>query len=155
MEVQCPQCTSRFNLPDSLGKPGARLRCSVCKHVFTLPGSRPTGAAERKDKPLPRFKDPRPDSKPGPRPGLQMGKGRLVKLLLAVLLLCVLGGGAYWYFFLRGMPEAQGLPGEDLARKVEMLTMRNVRQYIVENERSARFLLLRGAWSMNFLRPKP
>ena len=36
MEVQCPHCSSRFNLPDKLVKPGAKLRCSGCKNVFTL-----------------------------------------------------------------------------------------------------------------------
>lgn len=34
MEVKCPHCTSRFNLPDNLAKPGVKLRCSVCKTVF-------------------------------------------------------------------------------------------------------------------------
>ena len=45
MEIQCPHCSSRFNLPDKLVKPGAKLRCSVCKNVFALetPGKRSSG----------------------------------------------------------------------------------------------------------------
>ncbi len=142
MEVKCPQCTSRFNLPDNLGKPGAKLRCSVCKHVFALPMGRPAGTAEPKDTALPRLKDPR------------TGKGRLTKLLLGLLLLCLLGGGAYWYFFLRGIPEVQGVSGEDLARKVEMLTMRNVRQYIVENEKVGKVFVIEGRVVNEFPSPK-
>ena len=36
MEVRCPNCSSRFNLPDAVAKPGAKLRCSVCKEIFRL-----------------------------------------------------------------------------------------------------------------------
>ncbi|WP_300883193.1 zinc-ribbon domain-containing protein, partial [uncultured Desulfovibrio sp.] len=35
MQVKCPQCSSRFNLPEALAKPGAKMRCSVCKTVFS------------------------------------------------------------------------------------------------------------------------
>lgn len=36
MQVVCPKCKSRFNLPSGT-KPGARLRCAVCRTVFSLP----------------------------------------------------------------------------------------------------------------------
>ena len=36
MQVVCPKCKSRFNLPAGT-KPGVRLRCSVCMTVFSLP----------------------------------------------------------------------------------------------------------------------
>ncbi len=36
MQVVCPKCKSRFNLPSGT-KPGVRLRCSVCMTVFSLP----------------------------------------------------------------------------------------------------------------------
>lgn len=36
MQVVCPKCKSRFNLPSGT-KPGTRLRCSVCMTVFSLP----------------------------------------------------------------------------------------------------------------------
>lgn len=36
MKVECPNCQSTFNLPDDkVGPDGARVRCGVCKHVFT------------------------------------------------------------------------------------------------------------------------
>lgn len=36
MIVDCPNCQTKFNLPDEkVGPEGARVRCSVCKHVFT------------------------------------------------------------------------------------------------------------------------
>ncbi len=36
MKVECPNCQSTFNLSDDrIGPDGARVRCGVCKHVFT------------------------------------------------------------------------------------------------------------------------
>lgn len=37
MNVTCPQCGTVYRLPDEKAKPGAKLRCSVCRHVFALP----------------------------------------------------------------------------------------------------------------------
>ncbi|WP_428567909.1 MAG: DUF3426 domain-containing protein [Solidesulfovibrio sp. DCME] len=35
MIVQCPNCRSKFNLPDDkVGPDGAKLRCGKCRHVF-------------------------------------------------------------------------------------------------------------------------
>ncbi len=34
MEVQCPQCQSKFQLPDAVVRPNVKLRCSVCQHIF-------------------------------------------------------------------------------------------------------------------------
>lgn len=46
MQVVCPKCKSRFNLPAGT-MPGARLRCSVCKTVFSLPEEERKPAFER------------------------------------------------------------------------------------------------------------
>lgn len=37
MNVTCPQCNTVYRLPEEKVRPGARLRCSVCRHIFTLP----------------------------------------------------------------------------------------------------------------------
>jgi len=37
MNVTCPQCSTVYRLPDEKAKAGAKLRCSVCRHVFVLP----------------------------------------------------------------------------------------------------------------------
>ena len=36
MEVRCPNCSSRFNLPEQFAKAGTKLRCTVCKTVFAF-----------------------------------------------------------------------------------------------------------------------
>ena len=46
MQVVCPKCKSRFNLPSGT-KPGARLRCSVCMTVFSLPSEESSDYARK------------------------------------------------------------------------------------------------------------
>ena len=46
MQVVCPKCKSRFNLPAGT-KPGARLRCSVCMTVFSLPSEENSDYAQQ------------------------------------------------------------------------------------------------------------
>jgi predicted Zn finger-like uncharacterized protein len=42
MDITCPQCAARFNLPTSHIKPGGtRVRCSRCKHVFRVEDDAP------------------------------------------------------------------------------------------------------------------
>lgn len=38
MLITCPNCSTKFNLPDSAYKPGAKGRCAVCSHVFVMDG---------------------------------------------------------------------------------------------------------------------
>lgn len=52
MLTTCPQCHTKFNVPDQLYQPGKKARCSVCAHVFPLPepqqghSSDPSGQGE-------------------------------------------------------------------------------------------------------------
>jgi predicted Zn finger-like uncharacterized protein len=48
MIIQCPECQTKFNLPDEQFGEGAKARCSVCSNVFELhaPGPEETGLDE-------------------------------------------------------------------------------------------------------------
>lgn len=66
MIVQCPNCHSRFNLPDDKRLvPGAKLRCGKCRHVFAAdpPASPPPPAGGLTDFDFPDDMAPTP---PGP-----------------------------------------------------------------------------------------
>lgn len=149
MEVKCPNCSSRFNLPDAVAKPGAKLRCSVCKEIFRL------GEAE--------------NTAPQPSPkgfDLDFGgnfsldekpeKNRRRPWLIAVMLLVLMGGaaGGWWYYLqhLRGADDIQ--PQASLEKKVQMLTMRNVRQYYVKNEKIGQVFVVEGQVVNEFPTPK-
>ena len=45
MIVECPNCATKYNLPDEMFKDGGKARCKVCEFVFPLskePASRPS-----------------------------------------------------------------------------------------------------------------
>lgn len=65
MIVQCPSCSTKYNLPDDKAKEGAKVRCSVCKHVFPLIG--PTDLEAPAEPPI-----PEPEPQPEPEPEAQV-----------------------------------------------------------------------------------
>lgn len=148
MEIQCPHCNSRFNLPDKLGKPGAKLRCSVCKNVFALPNPEAETPPEA----------PAPAKKATPRPAAPRTEKKRSSLLLWIGLLIfvgLLGGSGYWYYvqFPAKNRDSQLSPAE-LEQRVSMLTMRNVRQFVVENEKIGKVCVIVGDVRNEFPQPK-
>lgn len=172
MEVKCPHCDSRFNLPDTI-KPGAKLRCSVCESVFTLPSpdeaAKAAPAAPRRQEPAmatPPFSVEEEEERPRGR--------RLLPVLLAVLLVLLLasGGAAFWWFFLGGAdgggtdpsapvaandpatPPPADPPQAKVDDKLRLLSMRKVHQYYVENETVGKVFVIDGVVVNGFDTPK-
>lgn len=90
MEIVCPQCTSRFVLPDDRVKQGVRLRCSVCKTVFALESPQTAVSAP-------------PDAiEPFPKPDNVTAQERkplpLRKLALSALVLVICLAGGIWLY---------------------------------------------------------
>ncbi len=134
MEIKCPNCGSRFNLPDQLAKPGVKLRCSVCKTVFT-------------------YEPEVPLAEQGPLPEMPIKKKLpLVKLALIFVLVLAFAGGGWYYYSLK---SAAKQPNEqEIAKQVELLTMRNVRQYYVDNEKVGKVFVIEGRVVNEFPQPK-
>ena len=66
MQIQCPGCKTKLQLPDET-KPGTRVQCPSCKKVLALPGApnpSAAGGAPGKPKPTP----PKPAPAPTPPP---------------------------------------------------------------------------------------
>ena len=138
MEVKCPLCSSRFNLPDAAARQGVKLRCSVCKNVFPLGGEQAAPSSVEAAGPI---------AAPPPKPRSR----RTLLFVLVPLLVCLLCGAAY--FFL-GFDRAEPPTDQDLAKKVALLTMRNVRQYYVDNEKVGRVFVIEGRVVNEFPQPK-
>ncbi len=132
MEVTCPGCSSKFNLPDNLARPGAKLRCAVCKNVFQLPGK----PAETQP-PLPTMAKP--------------AKSKMLVWTIFGLVAALLAGGGTWYWM--GMEKQEAAP-QDVDKRVELLTMRNVRQYNVPNEKVGKVFVIEGKAVNEFPEPK-
>lgn len=139
MEVTCPECSSRFNLPDKLAKPGAKLRCAICKNVFEIPGAKKAAAAASRG--------------PDKLPSMAARSAKKTGLwIAAALLLAVICGGASYYYYAGSSPASE--PEEDISRKVELLTMRNVRQYNLLNEKVGKVFVIEGKVVNEFPEPK-
>lgn len=143
MEVTCPNCSSRFNLPDTVAKPGAKLRCSVCKEIFAL-GETPSVKAQAAQVGTKSNFDIDFGEELSMGSKIKSFKGR--KVAIIALLLCLLGGagGAWWYFSVHTATKQEAAPVISLEKKVEMLTMRNVRQYYVNNEKIGQVFVVEG-----------
>lgn len=150
MEVSCPNCSSKFNLSDKLAKPGAKLRCAVCKNVFQLPGGAQAPVAQAKPEAKP--KAARSEQKKVSLPEMAPPqKGKLRLWLIMAFLAAVLAGGGTWFWM--QMDEKRG-SGDAVAPNVEMLTMRNVRQYNVPNEKLGKVFVIEGRVVNEFPEPK-
>lgn len=142
MEITCPQCSSRFNLPDKMARPGAKLRCTVCKNIFQLPGA----PANRKAQ-APTREEAATLPAMAPR---KKGMGRLFLWLFVALALCSGAAGGYYYWINRETPP----PQEEIAKNVELLTMRNVRQYNLLNEKVGKVFVIEGKVVNEFPEPR-
>jgi len=67
MIVACPNCESKYNLPEEKIAPtGSKVRCARCKHVFTV--MPPGKDFDRELADLTSSAEPKPAAKPAPRP---------------------------------------------------------------------------------------
>lgn len=78
MIVQCPNCQSKFNLPDDkVGADGAKLRCGKCRHVFHIdaPGASDLGGLTDFDFPDDMAETPAAPERAAPRAAPQSAPG--------------------------------------------------------------------------------
>ena len=119
MFITCPNCETKYNLPDEMVVPGARLNCKVCNHVFDFPNAggqmpgqtpepasraappqKPDARAPRAEPPMSMTPEPSPrgDLKKGGKAGsLQRPGGKKSRkgcLIFFLLILLMIGGGA-------------------------------------------------------------
>ncbi len=141
MEVQCPKCQSRFHLPDSVLRPNVKLRCSVCQNIFQYTGPTPNEApAPSQSSDLDDFSIDNAPVKDKEKP---KGKSGKIITSLLVLLMCIGGGGAVWWYMFKE-PQKTTVSDAEIAKSVEFLTMRDVRQYYVVNEKVGDIFVVEG-----------
>ena len=147
MIVSCPNCSTKFNLPDDRVQPGAKLRCSVCKHIFDAPEPEQEAAGPDKKNKLDLsldFEGAADASAPGRAPKKKWGK----KALVLALVLAAIGGAGFaaWRYtphftsFFQSAP-AQQAPVEDL---ISRIALRDVRQYTVNNDKTGPVSVIEG-----------
>ena len=145
MEVVCPVCHSKFNLPDKLAVPGRKLRCSVCKEIFQFNSP---SAAEPVQKEVPVAAKSTPE-KEGAKSSVSPRRVLLHWVLTIVGLACAAAiiGGLVWSYAERieaPQPQTNQKELSGLAQKLEKLKVIDVRQYYVENAKTGSFLVIEG-----------
>ena len=153
MIVTCPNCSTKFNLPDANATPGAKLRCSVCKHVFPLPET-----AEKQELSL-TPKESGIDIDNLPVPEAKKRKNSSGSLIVLLLLLCAVAGGT-WYAWthtalLDGIksiivPEKP----QEKVDLVSLIALRGMRQYNVSNEKLGNLSVIEGKAVNGFAEPR-
>lgn len=178
MTVTCPNCQTLYNLHDEKARPGAKLRCTVCGLVFSLPdaggkladvgvtgqqdfSSRASGQGDSGGTKGSAFSI----SLGGKKNGKQKMWPFLVVLLVVVL---VVSGVAIWRttHLLDPLKALLGveipLSSEELERQraaqflsmVESLGLSKVRQYYVNNEKIGRIMAIEGKVTNEFSEPR-
>jgi predicted Zn finger-like uncharacterized protein len=140
MIVQCEQCNKKFKLnPDLIKRSVVRVRCSSCKHVFTV--SRPekldvmeAALVSREVK--------------GPPPTRRKSSSRRLLFFLIPLLL-VAGSMALWLYVpwpFKPKPVVK-------STGIEQLSLVETRGYFVENQEAGQLFVIQGRVRNEF--PKP
>ncbi len=153
MEVQCTKCYSRFHLPDSVLRPNVKLRCSVCQNIFQYSGPMPDAAPAPSQSSS--SDDFNIDDAPTNKKEEGKGKGKAGKVIMSllVLLICIGGGGAVWWYMFKE-PQKSTVSEAEIAKSVELMTMRDVRQYYVVNEKVGDIFVVEGKVLNEFPTPK-
>jgi len=168
MHVTCPNCSTKYNLPDKMFKPGAKARCTVCKHLFPLaapvremkPEHAPLNDESLDDLLGDNDASFGIDSKPAKKKSAKGGK----KALVLVLLLLVLGGAGAGVFFFKpdiledatqALVQSNASPEDVVATdNIKHLALRNIRQYYQPNEKVGQLFVIEGKVVNNFNVPK-
>lgn len=160
MIVTCPNCSTKFNLPDELASPGANLRCSVCKYVFPLPDEEPESPRQEALS-LDGMDDADPgldyDHLPLERPRRKSGshKGLFISLGLLVLAVAVAYGTWTYTPLLDGVKKLMASqPEENPADLVKLIALRGVRQYNINNEKIGNISVIEGKTVNGFPDPR-
>ena len=155
MEIQCPHCASRFNLPEHLARPGAKLRCSVCKTVFALHREQRTATPEERTvleaytgfgalkcilSPANTMEDI-----------ARWNKSELELFPLVMELHRTIRDNTTSESHERPLTPVQGTAAT--AENIALLTMKDVRQYYVNNEKMGKILVIEGRVVNEFPQP--
>ncbi len=158
MIITCPQCKTRYRLAEHLLKDqGGKVRCSRCSHVFQAPPPAAAGRpalSEQGSPPDQGAEEPfRNETEPNASSAKKPAR-RLSLLLLVLLLVLLLIGAGYLYFpqIKSRLPFSgdASQPGslsqkEDSALSdLSQITFTDVRQYMVDNEKIGKLLIIEG-----------
>lgn len=162
MIISCPECQTKYRLSEEKVKPqGSRARCSRCGHVFT---ARPeddlswafqdqeTGESALQGSEKDAFSETAGSDPQNNPPKPQKRRSGPIFLVLVLILLLGVGGVVYWPQIKAWLPysPSQGDQSMQLSQKTETssltqaIALKDVRQYMVDNQNIGRILVIEG-----------
>jgi predicted Zn finger-like uncharacterized protein len=168
MIVTCSQCLTKFSLDnDRIPEGGAKVRCSKCQHVFTIPKPSPGEQISSSDKTspstpsetfspkIPRQVEMPPRKKPSGR--------RFLSPFMIVLLLIAAGIG-YGVFLIWNTPEISQKIGSGFLNmkrylglndeRAGFIALEKVRGYYLENRNQNRIFVIEGQAANHWKEPR-
>ncbi len=163
MLVQCPECKVKYNLPEEKVKPGVKLKCTKCSHIFPLEleedkldldspediaipeVEEQAGVSVKSDK---KIKVDLEEEEKAPK--RKKSKKKLIIWLIVLLLLLGLGSAGYIFFpqiKAKFFPEKKGEVGlsqKQIEEKVKNISLENVKQYFVNNSKIGELFVIEG-----------
>ncbi len=154
MIIACPNCGTKFNVPEEAYRPGRKSRCSNCLHIFPLPDAEELAVSakaaeqaqpERASAPA----DPLPEKR-SPLKKLSRRNMAIAGIALAGLL--VAGAGIYLMLNAGDAPQkaqTKAIEDEKVAETYKSLAVR-MEEYTVKNEKLGEVFVVTGSVTNNF-----
>ncbi|MFP4083287.1 MAG: DUF3426 domain-containing protein [Desulfonatronovibrio sp.] len=181
MIVQCPNCSTKYNFDDSKFQNEVKVRCTRCQHVFKLSALNEEDSSDdfseddfslgassgnkKQDIPKPEW-DP-DDMNIDITPAAQQSQDRKTLMrnsLIALCIIIILALGAYLAYtrldgslnipFVTPEEEEPEEQTEFTEEDVKDISLDNIRQYFVSNDKIGQLFVIEGQAVNNFQEPK-
>ncbi|EFI35129.1 MJ0042 family finger-like protein [Desulfonatronospira thiodismutans ASO3-1] len=179
MTVQCPNCSTKYRFDDSRLKEDQKVRCTRCKHVFTLsflndedqayqqppdPGDSLRESADTAPE-KPSRDDMHVEITPEEKTG-KAGRPRLKKIGAVLALFLIVAASLYvalpkiaqhvYIPFVSSERDAEEVPRKEVFTEEDVrdISLENVRQYFVNNEETGQLFVVEGRAVNEFDSPR-
>ncbi len=167
MIVVCPKCNTKYRIKDELIDPeGTKLKCSRCGNIFVYPQKSEEEKKEEKIEKKSEIDTKFPQEKISlEQPVIKEKKGLKKLVIVLFLFLGVVAGVGLWHFYPSISEKLPFLSKSKTKLKkissnatsveaVKKISIEDVKQYFVKNEKIGNILVIEGRAVNNFDKPK-
>lgn len=177
MHITCPNCSTKFSLPDEMFKDGAQARCTVCDEVFPLIQTpeqdvavelqKEISLSDHAEKKETSASEESFDALIGDEGTFGLGDKPKKKksgngCLIFFFILFLLGGAAAGAWYLAPDLVRSFLPKEEVVKEapvsavndVSRISLKNISQYYITNEKIGQIFVIEGDAENRFGVPK-
>lgn len=164
MIITCPKCNTKYRFKEELLKPeGTKLKCSKCKHIFTFYPEKEKDSKESVNE----KKQAKAEEKIKlslEEPTIDKKSSKNIKNIIIALVVIILISGTVGYFYpliskkIPFLSHKKGLKqistNATKIESVKKIDLKDIKQYVVDNERIGKILVIEGRAVNRFDKPK-